>query len=278
MSLKVRITIASICKSSRRNPLLTSDSVDVKVICGEDVLTTELLKKVFGDFNTETLQVVSDASGAEHVILSKETEIGQDEFMDAKRQRVVTVDHVKQTIESSSGTLEATEHEETRSAVEKAMASYVESHYGQDTAHASVSAKDDKLVILVSAQKLNMPNFWGGRWMSWYTYDCQDKMMSGNVKIRIHYFEDGNVQMSTEKALESTTVDASTTSPEALAKEVVAKITEHESAIQASLEEMYLNMTNQTFKDMRRVLPISKQKMDWSGAQMALAQGFASKS
>ena len=60
-----------------------------------------------------------------------------------------------------------------------------------------------------------------------------------------------------------------------LAEGVAAVIKEQETAVQASLEEMYINMAQETFKDMRRILPISKQKMDWSGQEMALAKGFS---
>ena len=60
-----------------------------------------------------------------------------------------------------------------------------------------------------------------------------------------------------------------------IAEGVAAAIKEQESSVQASLEEMYINMAQETFKDMRRILPISKQKMDWSGQEMALAQGFS---
>ena len=255
----------------------TMRTVDVKAICGADVLTDELLQQIFRGFNTETLQVMTNASGDEKVIISEETQITENSYLDAKRHRVVTVDHVKQSIEGSEE-MEPLEHETERVAVETEVAGYVQSHYGQDAAVSNVAEKDGKLLVLLSAEKMNMANFWGGRWMSRYEYACEDRSLSGSVKIRVHYFEDGNVQMSTQKELERTVLDEGACStPEGIAKAVVEAITQHESSIQGSLEEMYLNMTNQTFKDMRRVLPISKQKMDWSGAQMALAQGFASK-
>ena len=40
------------------------------------------------------------------------------------------------------------------------------------------------------------------------------------------------------------------------------------------VHKKYINMAQETFKDMRRILPISKQKMDWTGAQTMLARGF----
>lgn len=51
-------------------------------------------------------------------------------------------------------------------------------------------------------------------------------------------------------------------------------VTKEENTIQDTLEEMFANMSQETFKDMRRVLPITKTKMDWTGAQMKMAAGF----
>jgi nitrate reductase beta subunit len=60
-----------------------------------------------------------------------------------------------------------------------------------------------------------------------------------------------------------------------LAQQVADFVSDQEGKIQSSLEDMYRSMGQETFKDMRRILPISKQKMDWSGAQMALAKSFS---
>jgi len=49
------------------------------------------------------------------------------------------------------------------------------------------------------------------------------------------------------------------------------KISEQESATQDGLERLYSNMTDETFKDMRRVLPVTRTKFDWSGASSRLA-------
>ena len=37
-----------------------------------------------------------------------------------------------------------------------------------------------------------------------------------------------------------------------------------EDLIQSNLEDMYTNMSQETFKEMRRVTPITQTKMDWN--------------
>lgn len=250
---------------------------DLKTICSDDLLTQQVLTKAFHIFNVDNLQVMTTEEGDEHVIVSNKTEITPNEYM-LPVNRIATVNHIKQTIQATTEGHQVCETslEEQRVAVDEHLAQYVKSQYVDNTATRSVCLRESTLIILLSAEKLNLRNFWGGRWMSSFEYDFEKSTFSGKVKIRVHYFEDGNVQMKTEKCIEEEFLECPSTSEE-FGVMLVNRISKHESAIQSSLEEMYLNMSKETFKDMRRILPISKQRMDWSGAQMALAQGFSSK-
>ena len=37
-----------------------------------------------------------------------------------------------------------------------------------------------------------------------------------------------------------------------------------ESALQSSLDDMYTNMNQETFRSMRRLMPITRTKMEWN--------------
>jgi len=93
--------------------------------------------------------------------------------------------------------------------------------------------------------------------------------MKGNVKINVHYFEDGNVQLNThvDKAINVTV----TSDEETTGKNVAAGIAQIESDFQTQLEEMYVNMHRTTFKSMRRFLPVSRQPMVWNLAAHSIA-------
>jgi capping protein alpha len=41
-------------------------------------------------------------------------------------------------------------------------------------------------------------------------------------------------------------------------------IKEEEDLLQSNLEDMYINMSQETFKEMRRVMPVTQTKMEWS--------------
>jgi len=161
---------------------------------------------------------------------------------------------------------------EQREAVEAELLEYVATQFVEGTTIVNVNVKDNNLVVLVSGEKLNLKNYWGGRWQTKLIVDTGDMSLEGSIKLRIHYFEDGNVQMTTEKIVERLSISFS--DAKTLGKAVRDAVVAQEGLVQESLEEMYINMSKETFKDMRRVLPITRQKMDWSGAQMQLAKGF----
>jgi len=89
------------------------------------------------------------------------------------------------------------------------------------------------------------------------------------VKVQVHYFEDGNVQLNT--ALDRT-LKVKVSDPDATAKEVTAAIANLESGYQNNLEEMYVEMHRSTFKSMRRFLPINHQPMNWNLNAHSIAQ------
>ena len=60
-------------------------------------------------------------------------------------------------------------------------------------------------------------------------------------------------------------------SPEAMASELRKQIESFETTYQNHLEEMYVNMHRNTFKNMRRFLPVNKVKFQWNSAAHSLA-------
>lgn len=244
---------------------------DVKATVPAHLLTDSVLASIFRKHNTEQFQVVK--CGDSQVVLCKDGEVDESHYIDTHGGRVVGVDHVTQTCVAGdarplAGEMDAA-LEDTRAAIEAHVDGYLSTQYGEGAGVCSVFAKGGKLVVVVAGQKINQRNFWSGKWNGHWTVNPGDKQITGSLKIAVHYYEDGNVQMTSEKVFEKQAV------PGDLAEGVVAVIKEQETAVQASLEEMYINMAQETFKDMRRILPISKQKMDWSGQEMALAQGFS---
>lgn len=154
-----------------------------------------------------------------------------------------------------------------RAEIDKAVRKYMESFYVNSKEYASAvyDKEDDSIVILISAKRVNLGNFWSGGWRSTHTLNVNGK--KGKLKLHInanvHYFEEGNVQLNTNYDEE---VDVKLDDAEATGKEIAEHIKTIENKFQKNMEEMYLNMHTQTFKAMRRFLPVTRSKMDWNPA------------
>lgn len=85
----------------------------------------------------------------------------------------------------------------------------------------------------------------------------------GKIRINSHFFEDGNVCLKEVKKVEVDKVKLTGEDIEKEAKLIVKHIIEQEQAVLAGLEDIYNSMSDNIFKNMRRLLPgkFKKNKM-----------------
>merc|ERR1711953_1433876 len=90
-----------------------------------------------------------------------------------------------------------------------------------------------------------MGNYWNGRWRSQWTVAIsgQQAEVSGVLKVQVHYYEDGNVQLVSSKDV----------------KEAISSSSEETTA-----KELIKLMEDTTFKALRRQLPVTRTKIDWN--------------
>jgi len=246
---------------------------DVKVVLNPPTLLTDgHLKTVFRKYNIANAETVEWKG--KPVVLSEYGALDAKHFL-AGSGEVIEVDHVAQ--KASAPAEDAPKHaagplEATRSAVQAALDDYVNIQFAAGCATVSVfETKEGGLVAVICGQKSNPPNFWTGKWRSEWNFDPKAKSGSGKTKVHIHYFEAGNVQMEQTKEIPKTSLKVGGSDDKAFAEAVKGFVSEQEGMIQATTEEMYLSMSGETFKDMRRILPLTQTKLDWTGAQMKLA-------
>lgn len=116
------------------------------------------------------------------------------------------------------------------------------------------------IALVLVANKYSPQNFWNGRWRSTYTFDPSASSLSGNVKIDVHYYEDGNVRMNTTKKVEVGSVSGG-------AEAVVKEIAKAENKFQEELNRAFTALAEGSFKGLRRQLPVTRQRMEWEKYQ-----------
>ncbi|KAJ1970800.1 F-actin-capping protein subunit alpha, partial [Dimargaris verticillata] len=85
----------------------------------------------------------------------------------------------------------------------------------------------------------------------------------GTAKVVVHYYEDGNVQLNSNKVFTFELDQALQSDPEALASATLRKIKQGEKEFQLALNDSYHQLAESTFKGLRRNLPVTRNKVDW---------------
>jgi capping protein alpha len=251
---------------------------DVKKLVADDsVLTEEALLNILRDYNTEQMTSAPLPGGAGNLLVSKYGQVSSNEYLDPSTGKVWTFNHLTRTFgeETDKKQVLGEDIEARRSAVAKALGEYISDLYKANKATLAVYGADNgTLTVCLSAKNVNLSNFWTGSWRSVYTVSASGDV-KGTVKCVVHYFEDGNVQLHTN--VEHAGKVNVGGSPDATAQELRKLVEGFETGFQNHLEEMYVNMHRNTFKQMRRFLPVNKVKFTWNAAAHSLASEVSNK-
>jgi len=239
---------------------------DVKKLAGDEVITEEFLISSLAKYNVENFVSGADPEG-QQVLVSLHGQVDQDSFLDPATGRVMKFDHKSRRFTSVTEKKQVLDESvnKYRVAIEKEVKTYVEGSYKTGKVVSAVYGADNgTITVCISAANVHLGNFWTGGWRSCYQLSVASEAsvdVKSDVKINVHYFEDGNVQLHTKYPAK---ISVKVADEKSTAAALIKAIKQLETDFQANLEQMYLEMHKDTFKQMRRFYPVSKQPMNWN--------------
>ncbi|KAI5951075.1 CAP1 [Candida jiufengensis] len=120
-----------------------------------------------------------------------------------------------------------------------------------------IPTDENNYKIIIIGEKQNQENFYTGSWQS--EYSISNNRITGKINLDIHYFEEGNVRLKFTESL-SDSINSSTTS------NVINFINNSENEIEEKIIQNFTNLNQNSFKNLRRLLPVTRSKLNWGSA------------
>lgn len=105
------------------------------------------------------------------------------------------------------------------------MDTYIGSFYKAEDSAAGAFARNGTILIVISSEKPNLRSYWAGRWTSAWSIKWGTTVeVTGEIKVQAHYFEDGNIQLHTNRPITQTATISASGSEGDVAKAIVKHI------------------------------------------------------
>lgn len=237
---------------------------DVRVLLDNDQLLKEGASSAFSQY---TMEQFTPAKVNDDVVLV--TVHGQSDgskYLDPRNKIAFKYDHLRKEASEASTASVDNQAEPFRAALDKRVQAYLKDHYpnGVVTVYGTSSGSQIELTVCIEDHKFSPRNFWNGRWRSEWSVSFSpgsSAELKGVLRVQVHYYEDGNVQLVSSKDIKKT---VKTSSEEATAKEIVQVLSTAESDYQSAITDNYKTMSQTTFKALRRALPVTRTRVDWN--------------
>lgn len=238
---------------------------DVRVLLSNDGLLKEGASGAFSQYNKDQLTPVRVQGSNYPCLITDFNDLGGGRFADPRSKQSFRYDHLRKEATEFQSWTSDTSLEPLRSAIEEEVTAYALNHYkhGVCSAFATTTEAGKAIVVCIEDHQYQPKNYWNGRWRSQWTVLISGNQaeVSGLLKVQVHYYEDGNVQLVSSKDVKES---ISISNEETAAKELVKLMETTESEYQAAISENYITMSDTTFKALRRQLPVTRTKIDWN--------------
>jgi len=242
---------------------------DVRTLLNNDTLLKEGASNAFAYYNKEQQTPCRMSDDDHHALITEHNELPTGRFVDPKTKQTFRYDHLKKEASEFQPWEYDKKAEAWRSSLETEFGNYAAQHYPHVafSVFYKLSGSQLTLIACIEDHQFQPKNFWNGRWRSrWLvTFDPsalgEKVSLQGNLKVQVHYYEDGNVQLVSSKDVAQNITVANEAD---FATEFMRVVETSESEYHNALSENYQTMSDTTFKALRRVLPVTRTKIDWN--------------
>jgi len=259
---------------------------DLRGVMKESFLDEKWLQGGMTEYNKRRFEIAENDKTK--VICCPQGEVEANKYLHPEKKIICTIDPISQKIvnESDGSKIVSGAYLEYREKASAKLKDYLNGFYEDGASNpASMSrgqgsvyvAPDGQMAVVISFKNLNVSNYWTGGWQSEWTVKVDKKgsnKLEGRIRLTIHYYEDGNVQLNSTFN-EAGEVEVS--DPSSTASALINTIQTLENDFQLRLEKFYVQMHDATFKNMRRFLPKTGTKFDWRSGVHRLASEATSK-
>jgi capping protein alpha len=246
---------------------------DVRGLLSDESLLNTSAPATFREYNTDQLVEVQSPGHNHKTLITKDGEVAPGEYLDPRGGQIILYDHIRQEVTGSRPISGELDHdvEPFRAAFDQVAQSYCTEHYqfGASTVFGKKEGGQFALHLCLSSFKFNPTNYCNGRWRSQWTVKFPpgggQLSLQGQIRVNVHYYEDGNVQLTTDTPKQANVPGGN--NPGAVASAAIAAIKKAEQDFHAKVEQSYATLSDTTFKALRRVLPITRTKIEWPKIQ-----------
>ncbi|KAL9631706.1 MAG: hypothetical protein Q9204_004113 [Flavoplaca sp. TL-2023a] len=236
---------------------------DIQKLTANEPKLLASVTPAFQKYNEEQLSTVKLPGSSQPVLISPYNSLGDGRYYDVEGQKSFAFDHQTQKAADVQSYSHDSEHSGLISSLLKSLSTHSIEHYPSATYTVCPTSSADTIALLLVSNKYSPSNFWNGRYRSTYLFTPSSSTLSGTINVDVHYYEDGNVRLTTTKRIPETKVEASSASSSSAAAEIMRKIAGVEKAYQEELNRGFGRLSEGEFKGLRRQLPVTRQKVEW---------------